>query len=163
MRSVGGYSSGRNIFNSAEFSAEVISVGGVTSCQEFCMGNIALMWARKSTSSIAKEREQQSASVLVAPGVYSGDKAKGDARRWRASRCKMYAGAATDMVEPLRTQETAATLSEAKSIVGCEMGVCMAAREPPRTISANSRSLLVSVPVGLSVLTRFWLVLGWKA
>jgi hypothetical protein len=57
------------------------SLVGRTYVQEGCVGKVWFMWRKNSASSKAKEREQQSARMLVIPGVKTGVKVKGTARR----------------------------------------------------------------------------------
>ncbi len=79
--SAGGDSSGSNFLDKAEFIAETIAGGGVTSFQEGCMGKRAFMTVRKLVSERANRREQQSASWLVSPAVKHGVNENGVARR----------------------------------------------------------------------------------
>ena len=64
-----------------EIMLESNSLVGWTYVQEGCVGKVWSMWIKNAVSSKAKEREQQSARVLVVPLVKIGVKVKGMARR----------------------------------------------------------------------------------
>lgn len=108
-----------NLFDSAELSLQSRSLGGVTSVQEGFDGYMALRCASSSASERWKEREQQSARVLVSPGVYSGNKVKGRWRRSWVKVCNKYAGAFPVVVEPFDAHAQALVLSVATAMWGC--------------------------------------------
>jgi hypothetical protein len=110
---------------------------------------VAFIFCTNCESVREKKREQQSAIVLVLPGVYTGVSVYGVCRRRCARRCNRYAAGPVDIVAPLATQETVGMLSEASSI--CAYGVCpnSAIKVLPWMMAASSRLLLVIDPVGL--------------
>jgi hypothetical protein len=115
------------------------------------MGNVAFIWARRSLSERWNEWEQQTASRLVVPGVKYGVKSKfaawcSWARQWREK-----VGAAWEVVDPHCIHNTAAVLSRTMSMFACDMGVCDAVSMPPKIRAASSKSLFITVPMGVSV------------